>query len=39
VGGQTRKPLGWKRIVGYVISLLIVVAIVWWAIPEVRGLP
>jgi uncharacterized protein (TIRG00374 family) len=34
VGGQTRKPLGWKRIVGYVISLLIVVAIFWWAIPK-----
>jgi hypothetical protein len=31
---QTRKPLGWKRIVGYVISVLIVVAIFWWAIPK-----
>jgi uncharacterized protein (TIRG00374 family) len=34
VGERTRKPLGWKRIVGYVISLLIVVAIFWWAIPK-----
>ena len=34
VGEQTRKPLGWKRIVGYIISLLIVVAIFWWAIPK-----
>jgi putative heme transporter len=34
VGEQTRKPLGWKRIVGYVISVLIVVAIFWWAIPK-----
>jgi putative heme transporter len=34
VGEQTRKPLGWKRIVGYVISVAIVVAIFWWAIPK-----
>jgi putative heme transporter len=34
VGAQTRKPLSWKRIVGYAISLLIVVAIFWWAIPK-----
>jgi uncharacterized protein (TIRG00374 family) len=31
---RTRKPLGWKRIVGYVISIAIVVAIFWWAIPK-----
>ncbi len=31
---QTRRPLGWKRIVGYAISVLIVVAIFWWAIPR-----
>ena len=31
---RTRKPLGWKRIVGYVISLVIVVGIFWWAIPK-----
>ena len=31
---QTRKAIGWKRIVGYVISVLIVVAIFWWAIPK-----
>ena len=30
----TRKPLGWKRIVGYTISVAIVVAIFWWAIPK-----
>ena len=34
VGEQTRKPLSWKRIVGYVISVVIVVAIFWWAIPK-----
>src|SRR4029450_13911709 len=34
VGEQTRKPLGWKRVVGYVISVVIVVAIFWWAIPK-----
>jgi uncharacterized protein (TIRG00374 family) len=34
VGERTRKPLSWKRIVGYVISVLIVVAIFWWAIPR-----
>src|SRR4029453_4889054 len=34
VGEQTRKPLGWKRVVGYVISVVIVVAIFWWAIPR-----
>src|SRR5512132_2356858 len=33
-GKQTRKPLGWKRIVGYVISIIIVVAIFTWAIPK-----
>jgi uncharacterized protein (TIRG00374 family) len=33
-GEQTRKPLGWKRIVGYVISVLIVIGIFWWAIPK-----
>ncbi|MGH2576948.1 MAG: lysylphosphatidylglycerol synthase transmembrane domain-containing protein, partial [Actinomycetota bacterium] len=31
---RTRKPLGWKRIVGYVISIAIVVAIFVWAIPK-----
>jgi uncharacterized protein (TIRG00374 family) len=31
---RTRKTLGWKRIVGYVISIAIVVAIFWWAIPK-----
>ena len=34
VGEQTRRPLGWKRIVGYVVSVLIVVGIFWWAIPK-----
>jgi uncharacterized membrane protein YbhN (UPF0104 family) len=34
VGEATRKRPGWKRIVGYVISVLIVVAIFWWAIPK-----
>src|SRR5512132_3685463 len=33
-GKQTRKPLSWKRIVGYVISLVIVIGIFWWAIPK-----
>ena len=33
-GEQTRKPLGWKRIVGYAISLVIVIGIFWWAIPK-----
>ena len=33
-GDQTRKPLGWKRIVGYAISVVIVVGIFWWAIPK-----
>jgi uncharacterized membrane protein YbhN (UPF0104 family) len=32
--GRTRKPLGWKKIVGYVVSLVIVVAIFTWAIPK-----
>jgi uncharacterized membrane protein YbhN (UPF0104 family) len=32
--GRTRKPLGWKRIFGYGISVAIVVAIFWWAIPR-----
>lgn len=31
---QSRKPLSWKRIVGYVISVLIVIGIFWWAIPK-----
>ncbi|HEY8115012.1 MAG TPA: lysylphosphatidylglycerol synthase transmembrane domain-containing protein [Actinomycetota bacterium] len=31
---RTRKPLGWKRIVGYGISVAIVVGIFWWAIPK-----
>jgi uncharacterized protein (TIRG00374 family) len=33
-GKDTRRVLSWKRIVGYVISVLIVVAIFWWAIPQ-----
>ena len=33
-GEQTRKPLGWKRIVGYAISVVIVIGIFWWAIPK-----
>jgi putative heme transporter len=32
--GRTRKPLGWKKIVGYIVSLVIVVAIFTWAIPK-----
>jgi putative heme transporter len=32
--GKAREALSWKRIVGYVISVLIVVAIFWWAIPK-----
>jgi uncharacterized protein (TIRG00374 family) len=31
---RTRKPLGWKKIVGYVISVVIVVGIFVWAIPK-----
>jgi uncharacterized protein (TIRG00374 family) len=31
---HTRKPLGWKKIVGYVISIVIVVGIFAWAIPK-----
>jgi uncharacterized protein (TIRG00374 family) len=31
---HTRKPLGWKKIVGYVISVVIVVGIFVWAIPK-----
>ena len=31
---RIRKPLGWKKIVGYVISVVIVVAIFTWAIPK-----
>jgi uncharacterized membrane protein YbhN (UPF0104 family) len=31
---RTRKPLGWKRIVGYAISVVIVIGIFWWAIPK-----
>jgi uncharacterized protein (TIRG00374 family) len=34
VAERTRKPLGWKGIVGYTISIAIVVAIFWWAIPK-----
>jgi uncharacterized membrane protein YbhN (UPF0104 family) len=34
VAEETRKRLGWKRILGYLISVLIVVAIFWWAIPQ-----
>jgi uncharacterized protein (TIRG00374 family) len=34
VGGKTRKLASWKRIVGYLISVAIVVAIFWWAIPK-----
>jgi putative heme transporter len=34
VGEHTRKPLSWKRIVGYVISVVIVIGIFWWAIPK-----
>jgi uncharacterized membrane protein YbhN (UPF0104 family) len=34
VGEEARKRVGWKRIVGYVISVLIVVGIFWWAIPK-----
>jgi uncharacterized protein (TIRG00374 family) len=33
-GQRIRKRLGWKRIVGYVISIIIVVAIFTWAIPK-----
>jgi hypothetical protein len=33
-GERVRKPLGWKRIVGYVISMVIVVGIFAWAIPK-----
>jgi putative heme transporter len=32
--GAPRRALTWKRIVGYVISVLIVIAIFWWAIPK-----
>jgi uncharacterized membrane protein YbhN (UPF0104 family) len=31
---RTRKSLGWQKIVGYAISLVIVVAIFTWAIPK-----
>jgi uncharacterized membrane protein YbhN (UPF0104 family) len=34
VGEEARKRISWKRIVGYVISVLIVVGIFWWAIPK-----
>src|SRR5215467_1232632 len=30
----TRKPLGWKKLIGYAVSLVIVVAIFTWAIPK-----
>lgn len=33
-GDTIRKPLGWKKLVGYVISVVIVVAIFTWAIPR-----
>lgn len=33
-GSTARKALGWKRIVGYAISVVIVVAIFAWAIPK-----
>ena len=33
-GEETRRLLNWKRIVGYLVSVLIVVAIFWWAIPK-----
>jgi putative heme transporter len=33
-GERTRKPLGWKKIAGYIVSLVIVVAIFTWAIPK-----
>jgi uncharacterized protein (TIRG00374 family) len=31
---RTRKPLGWKAVVGYLISIVIVIAIFAWAIPK-----
>jgi uncharacterized protein (TIRG00374 family) len=31
---QRRGVFGWKRVVGYLVSILIVVAIFWWAIPK-----
>jgi hypothetical protein len=31
---RTRKPLSWKRIVGYAIFVVIVIGIFWWAIPK-----
>jgi uncharacterized protein (TIRG00374 family) len=31
---RTRTALGWKRVLGYSISVAIVVAIFWWAIPK-----
>ncbi|TMK34683.1 MAG: flippase-like domain-containing protein [Actinobacteria bacterium] len=31
---RTRKPLGWKKIFGYIVSLIIVIAIFTWAIPK-----
>src|SRR5438093_11842657 len=31
---RPRKPLGWKKIVGYIVSVVIVVAIFTWAIPK-----
>jgi hypothetical protein len=34
VDDRTRKPLSWKRIVGYAISVVIVIGIFWWAIPK-----
>ncbi len=33
-GERVRKPLGWKKILGYIVSLIIVVAIFTWAIPK-----
>jgi putative heme transporter len=34
VGEQTHKTMSWKRIVGYMISVVIVIGIFWWAIPK-----
>jgi putative heme transporter len=34
VDDRTHKPLSWKRIVGYAISVVIVIGIFWWAIPK-----
>ena len=34
VAERTRRPIGWKHVVGYLISVAIVVAIFAWAIPK-----